>query len=161
MTTTVLKRTPDLGIGIRLQRPDPPVSIDDNPTGVGWLTPLRYAGFSVPDDVNEVNTWLPARIRFSVLAGSSVVTNRIDSQVVGVVSGETVAEIKWSWSWNLQGDVSIDVDVFPQDGHLRVTLNSITGIVGSVATLSAMAETASGFSRYIALVIEMSELRPR
>ncbi|MDR0717508.1 MAG: hypothetical protein LBF50_08840 [Azoarcus sp.] len=143
---TVIKRTPDLGIGIRLQRP---ATAPDAAAGAGWLAPGNV-GFAI---VAGSEPWLPAHIEIGVYANTYDGPKEVDvgASIVGVVSGETVTGVQWEWYWRSAVPYRATVEVV--DGHLRATLISITGSsgygIGDSCTLTATAKTASGFTRTI------------
>lgn len=137
----VLQRTPDLGIGIHLQRP---AAAPDAARSAGWLLPNNvYVNI-----VDGSEPWLPAHVEVSRYVGyDEVVKVNIGVAIVGVVSGETVTGIQWEW--HMSTSVPVDAAVEVVDGHLRATIISMTGKNGDSCTLFATVKTASGFSRTI------------
>ena len=157
---TIIQRTPDIGIGVRLQRvAQAPAAVTDAATAAGWLAPLQNImtnGAILPDE----DMWLPSRARVAISGGGIDVPRPVLStvSVVGVVAGRTVVDIKWQWQWEATQYVAAVIEEV--DGQLRVVARLIDRPYGLdygavLATLTAVATTVSGALPEITLDIAL------
>jgi hypothetical protein len=150
---TVIQRTPDLGLVVHLQRLPEATAAADAATGAGWLLPLASMSFDLADPEHDTD-WLAQHVVAQIPPSMDMfdgVPFLLFLRLVGVVAGETVIGITWTWRWDFPDRVDADITVV--DGHLRVNVfgarppppPAVDHEGGyHVATLTAVAETSGG-----------------